>query len=196
MLGYPLAQGEAVVSVCHLIVSSACVTSLEGKEEKTNLNLNGNNDRKKSPGNRGVATGSRLLIWPIAPSYQSSSFVLGNRKRYRRACRWTDGYMETSSCGSTPPAFSLLPSRLVRLTRWNRTGLQTTRAPVRGLALWLILCSFNKLPALGRVLVQSIAAFVSSACLSLMFGPRSAATWRIIVRKWRQRTGSQAGPFH
>lgn len=131
----------------------------------------------------------------------SSCFILGSRKWYRQASRWLNRPTETR--GRLPVAalrllFSCPPPGLprARLTRWNRTGLQTTRAPVRGLALWLILCSFNKLSALGRVLVQSRAAFVSSARLSTTFAPRRAATWGIMVWKWRQCTGSQVGLFH
>lgn len=138
--------------------------------------LRGNNDD-----NINAATALEISVRPQdhAPSFgrllsprPSSCFILGSRKWYRRASRWLNRRTDTRRrlpvaalrlLFSCPPPTDLPRARL---TRWNRTGLQTTRAPVRGLALWLILRSFNKLSALGRVVVQSKAALVSSAPLA------------------------------
>lgn len=143
----------------------------------------GNNDNKKKIEKLGVQLQDPAPSFgPLLSPRPSSRCILGSRKWYRRASRWLNRRTETRRrlpVAALRLLFSCPPPDLprARLTRWNRTGLQTTRAPVRGLALWLILCSFNKLSALGRVLVQSKAPFVSSARRSAMFGARRAATW-------------------
>lgn len=106
MLGQPLAQGKAVdeAAACHLIVSSASVTSVDREKEKKNESkyclypptvysaLHGNNDKKKQKNSPELRHGATALEISVqlqdhAPSFGrllspllSSSFILGRRK--------------------------------------------------------------------------------------------------------------------